>query len=239
MLILDFNGLPGCGKSTYASELYKVLNNQNITCEFLNRNEYFEGSDANQRKFIKYIRLLIPRNFFYIIELCFKFYKKEKIYNRNLSIKDKIWKWLRIGILKDKAHIVAKSEKKGILIIDQGIIQDYVDYTLDKEINDSEILEYKNIYRDIKDKIILVNLNIEQSVSLSRVYKRNRGKYDVDKMTIKKLNEFLELYNTRLKYVREIFNQDFINIELDVSKDEIFDENIEKLSNIIKESSEK
>lgn len=239
MIILDLNGLPGCGKSTYAGELYEILNNQNIECEFFNKNEYINGNNSKQKKIKSYIRLLIPKNFIYIVKLCLKSLKTKKMYQRNMSVKDKIWKWLRVAIINDRVHNIAKKNDDKIVIIDQGIVQDYVDYMLDKKIEENEIIKYEKIYKDLKDRIIIVNLSIEKNISVSRIHKRNREKYDVDKMPEEELKRFLTIYDMKLKMVRKIFNKDFVNIEIDVNNKEEFNKNIEKILKVIMESSER
>lgn len=238
MIILDFNGLPGCGKSTYAKEVYDRLRSENVKCEFFNDNEYLETAQRNKKKIKFYIRILRFKNLIYAFKLLFKFRYKEKDFKRRIKLKDRIWKWIRIIILIDKIHFINKKEDIDVLIIDQGIVQDFTDYVLDKCISEEKISSYSNKYMKLNKKIILVNLEIEEAISINRIKKRNRKKYDVDKMEIHELEIFLKQYSEKLKNVRKVFAKNFVNINLDVNKEENLYYNVNKIIKLIKESSE-
>ena len=188
MIIVDFNGLPGCGKSTYASEVYKKMVSNGDMCYLLNKNEYVL-SDKIGNKINDYMRLLILPNLIYNLKLFSKW--KQNKFDRKISTKEKIWKTLRIVVLYDKIHRLSK--KEGILLIDQGIIQDYADFYINKEHSYNDLLNYAKKYFDIAKKIIIVNCDITEEETIRRIRKRNRKQYDVDKMSDEELEKILKL----------------------------------------------
>lgn len=230
MIIVDFNGLPGCGKSTYVSTLYKKITEAGDICYLFNKNEYMVLHNK-AGKIKDYMRLLLLPNFVYCIKMLLK-WKKTK-FNRKISIKDKIWKTLRIVILDDKIHRLSKIED-GILLIDQGIIQDYADFFIDKELSENEIMRYTNKFADIANKIIFVNCKITVEETIKRIKKRDRKKYDVDKMPEKELKEYLRLQQENLTKIRKKLKQEnFTILDLDTTDSLAIDTNINKIINNI------
>lgn len=220
MIVIDLFGFPGCGKSTIAKKIFEDLKNKNFDIMLFNNNEYIETTHYNTLK--KYIRILLPKNLFFLWNIIIKspkINKKDMILKQ--SLKEKIWKKLRLVVLYD--NLINKNSNK-IILVDQGIIQDFSDYILYREVDDEYILKYLNFFESENDKILFVSCNIEKNIAIERIKKRNRKMFTFDKLSTKELDKIMDLQKNKLNKIIPLIKKDkLISIDTDL---ELFEKNI-------------
>lgn len=223
MILIDFFGFPGCGKSTIAKKIYEDFRKKNIDIMLFNNNEYVDEK-VHSNIILKYIRILLPKNLLFMWNIIIKGPKlnKERIILKQ-SLKERIWKKLRLVILYD-SFVNKKMDK--IILVDQGIIQDFVDYILYRNASDEYIMKYLNYFESENNKIIFVDCNIEKDTAIERIKKRNRNMFSFDKLSEEKLNEILDLQKNKLDKVISLINNKIISIYM--SKD-LLEENAKNI----------
>ena len=230
MIIVDFYGLPGCGKSTITKGVYEKLKKLEIDVNLFNKNEYLEENKIKKNYFKDYIRLLLPHNLNFMFEIIFnmkKYKKNQKILKQDL--KERIWKELRLVILYDK---LAYTKSDSVILVDQGIIQDFSDYLMFRDITSEIIEKYLKKYTQSKNKFIFVNCEISVNESINRIKSRNRKIYAFDYLEDDELNEFLTEQQKILKNIdKEITDKENLNKIKVIPKTEFLEKNIENLVN--------
>ena len=221
MIIVDFYGLPGCGKSTIAKGVYENLKKLQIDVSLFNKNEYLEECKIKKNYLKDYIRLLLPHNLKFIFEIIFnikKYKKNQKVLKYDL--KERIWKELRLVILYDK---LAYTKSDSVILVDQGIIQDFSDYIMFRDITDDVIENYLEKYTQSKNEFIFVNCEISVNESINRIKSRNRKIYSFDYLT--EQQKILKNIN------KEIADKENLNKIKVVPRTEFLENNIENLVN--------
>lgn len=225
MIVIDLFGFPGSGKSTLAFNLYNELRKNNYKVTMLNKNEYLKNVISKKKK-LDYLRLFLPRNIYYYFKIVRKCVKNIK----NESLKIKIWKKIRLVLLHDQIY---KKTNFDFIIIDQGIIQDFAEITLNnKDILDSDIKNYITSFLG-KNKIFFVNCNISLEETKSRIKKRNRKKYSFDFLSNKELDCFLNLEKQRIDLIQSFALDYFQIINVNMQCEVL--ENTKKIIKIIEE----
>ena len=83
------------------------------------------------------------------------------------------------------------------------------------------------------EKIIIVNCDITEKETIRRIRKRNRNRYDVDKMSDEELEKILKLEKENIVKIRKIFgDRNFTTINLNTEKTTIA-ENVNEIVKII------
>lgn len=168
--IIEFFGLPSSGKSTLAQNLAIELEKNNVSYY----NIVYDVSHKSKpyrifcKSFILFKELLkSPHKFFKQISI---------IYNtRQKNLKDLIKvivNWFFItNIIKEN---IANKDRKGYVILDQGVIQAIwsINFNSEREVDYHEILKYT----DIPDYMVIVNAN-EENINkrlLARIGEQSR-----------------------------------------------------------------
>lgn len=225
MIVVDFSGLPGCGKSTLTYKLYNELKEENLIVEMFNKNEYL--NTGNRKKNINdYLRLLLPSNIKFYFKIVYPI-RKHKVSNGvlNYGIKERIWKELRLVLLYDKLVNIRKNID--VVLIDQGIIQDFSDYIMFRNIPKNIFKNYSELYSKSKNSFLFVSYNASVEESMKRIKLRNRKKYKFDFLKNDDLKKFLIEEEKNLKFVTNEFNSNFscllLNSDFNLMKKNISD----------------
>ena len=234
MIVIDLYGLPGCGKSTITYNLYNNLIEQNFKVEMFNKNEYSNIGNRNKNLIIDYLRIFLPRNIKFFFNVIYKI-KKRKSQDKkiilNQTVKERVWKNLRLTLLYDK---LSRNSDFDVVIVDQGIVQDLSEFIMFKKILNEDIQNYFNYYYKSKNTFIFVNLNLSVEKSIERLKNRNRKEYAFDFLDDKNLKLFLTKQRERIDIIDKNIDDRFIKLNL-VSETEKLDKNINLiLDNIVK-----
>ena len=163
-IIIEFNGLPGCGKSAVAHNLIERLSKQEVqvlSCydipEGIEQRFFhalYDGSIPFCYKMAKFIRSYKSSNWSFLYSLRFAWY----FYQRYV-------------------HFI-KSSSSQVLVIEQGLIQLLLSYSFSDVIIDKSLI--KRIIRDIQksvfgEALLLINCEIDVNTSLERITQRGKN----------------------------------------------------------------
>lgn len=183
--IIEFNGLPGAGKTTVTNEIIKILSFNNIDC-------------------LVWKHMLLGQNYSKIYKL---FYFLSKINVKELlylfliatSIKGFDWEMIKRILISERICIAYRthSSNKSVCIIDQGIVQAIASMTLKKEVINTQRFQFYSNKLFARFKCVYVNAIVDLDVSINRLRTRtvdNNGRLD----KINNGRELKELVNRQL-----------------------------------------
>ena len=167
-IIIEFNGLPGSGKTTIACQLRHEL--ESLSCK-VSFNYY-------KRRFHRFALLVFlnPRYWSLIKEIF--------LYSRLFTKKRFLTNILYVASYVRKYNDFADNSKNGILIIDQGFVQSLISLAHQDNLPQSDRLD--NIIRKSgidKMPLFIINCDVEEMVSDDRITSRPKNGCRVEKMS--------------------------------------------------------
>lgn len=196
-MIIDIYGLPGSGKSTLSLNIQKMIseNADYYDVYFFNKNEY--DTTNNISKNLWFYLKLIDGNFWRMYnKISRKIIRNKKI--KHQKIKYKIRDAVRLSILY--SFILSKVDEEKIFIIDQGIIQDFIELLIKYGINEDYIIrDYLNMV--LLPQIVFVFCDVCEEQCVERIRKRNRKDFDFDFLSD---DELYTYFMKEQKYIKKI-----------------------------------
>lgn len=191
-LILEFNGLPGSGKSTISSELESLFNNNGISSI---RSYYSKGFHRNNKT------LFLNPKWCYVI-ICLFFFAM-KVYPR----KDR-----KSGVIAFVSYLrmytdYLRAAQDTILIADEGLVQAITSFFhLDAISSHRQIERFLSFIKKDKIEFIRVDCQNEIDIAFSRIKGRGETGARLDVMEGKELMEALVVQSDNLRLIRDIFS---------------------------------
>ena len=218
MIVLDFFGLPGSGKSTISHELAILLKEEGFIVS-----EPSYDLDHTYSKYVRMIKKLIFATLWIILHFDVSRILVGYLLKKQ-CLKQSISNIVNIGY---KRMYIELNKKTDILIFDEGLAQGAVSACF---LNDLDIFETYNIITDkIKFKIINIYVYVTNDKAIERMKARNTFNSRIEQeqdesVRISMMSEFYNLCN-KLELNGKIFINSQKNIDI----------NVQKLTTLIKE----
>lgn len=165
--IIEFNGIPGSGKTTIASELKTILEKENKSvCLY---SDFYKINCHNRLKQLKDLLFY----FFYFMDYFLLLMRITKKIKRD-------YKYILSSAINFCGKIdLYKNSKEDFIIVDQGIIQEIesIFFLNDCNTEFGEVFELINKYFD---KLFIVNTFLKVEVACERINKRKNGSSRAD-----------------------------------------------------------
>lgn len=202
-IIVEFNGLPGSGKTTISKLLKKKLEDS--------------GHSVITQYFRYYWqRYTIP---FLIIPYCPKLYKKVRAYSETILPVQKRTHMHSFVYFLRMYNQIKKYSKADFALIDQAFIQDSVSLGWLDPMPHSE--KYEAIVNELKIRnveFIRVDCVNNINLSMERIKKRPQIGHFFESINNSQLEEILKIQSNNFDYIRDVFSSVFDNqtiIEID------------------------
>jgi len=206
-LILEFNGLPGSGKTTNSSVLEAELNKLEIPV--VSYSDFLSNEGKNN--ILRLTKALLNVPFFITIKIT--------LLGFSLKNNDKLWRILTCIYVFEK-YILFNKEATGVLIVDQGIIQGIISLfhlnnhiSRKQERNINSILSFMN-----KKNVIIVNSICEVGLVCERLSQRKHNGSRFHDMNSMELEKNLMIQNSLFDKIRNLIiqkNMSQININME------------------------
>lgn len=189
-MVIEFNGLPGTGKTTVSHVLGQLLEASGIRCAYT-----YELQESKLKRYFSYLydgSIVVA----YLVKKIIDDIKPERP-ERNKMI-FLVVKYYRMYLNYKK---LCENE---ILIIDQGIVQALISIAYNDHITSSKGVE--NLFRYLKKKkitFLCVNCNTDSLLSFERIKKRNQKGGRLDVLDGQELVQILDLQKENFEMIRE------------------------------------
>lgn len=204
-LIIEFNGIPGAGKTTTAIEVKKRLRDMKIR-------EISAGEIKGYRRSYKEIMASRELRSVYILFLKAFLFVRPITWERLKHMNKTFSYWLGM-----KQLCTSKNRKNKICVLDQGIVQRFVSMAYLGEIrNEKKYYKYIAQVMDTLDNLICVNCIVDADISMMRMRARkpNGGRlHQID--DDRELKNILELQKKQFEEIRRIAIKDAVAIDMD------------------------
>ena len=206
MLIYEFNGLPGTGKTTLSDYLFERLKEK---YKVGTRIDLHTDLYKNRNLRIKIAAILAPNLIKYNL-LILK-------YSAQYGLTRERLKWAgRLILLHYLINSALKKKLYDILLIDEGIVQHLTSIPHSKIIKNNKV-QHKlfELFSQKYQNSIIINCNINRNINAHRLKKRNRlgSRFDMEK--VESLIPLLEVKEMNLHIVREYLKSNK-SIEIDM-----------------------
>lgn len=207
-VIIEFNGLPGSGKTTIARALGNSIESMGMTVSY----HYYRH---NYQMYPKSI-LLSPK---YIPVV-----KALSDYARLLPNRQYMPRVLTmVNFLRMYRNFI-KDRGSDFLLIDQGIIQSFISLAHQDQLKKSPRLEkaFKCMHLD-NLPVLFVNCNVREDTSNARIISRSSNGCRVESMTDEARHRTLKMQEDNFSYLREVIKESltsYIDINTDNSVDD-------------------
>lgn len=192
-LIVEFNGIPGAGKTTTALEVGKSFRNKKIRELSPKKITGYRGNyrDIIWSKEIRDVYLIFLR-----VLLLIRPVTRERLKFMNMTF----GYWLGIRKL-----CIPENQKNGICVLDQGVIQGFVSMAyLGKIRNEDKYYECIRKVISRLDNVVFVNCIVDADTSIMRMYSRkSKGSRLYQIRDRKEQKEILKMQNRQLESIRE------------------------------------
>ncbi len=209
MKIIEFAGLPGCGKSTVSRQLEENLRKKGYSVK--TRENLMKGVEEGKK---------ILRNPFLWFSALRLF-----LYSSKYKSSDKYDYCIRILFMKKQLEKVIRSNKKEIIILEEGIIQDLtaIAYKEPARQNQYSIRALK-VLKHIRKHSYYVNCSLSVELDIERIKRRGRRdkKYGADKEEAE-LKELLLIKRENLDFFISESGVKYLNINMEKNVKEIAD----------------
>lgn len=222
-MLIDFNGLPGCGKSTVARELLSLLSDQSRKCLFLQT----EIERVSKRK-LTLLFLLVKSIFSSRIKILFIYFRLlAEFKNGGIKLAINAWKNYCICFSSAKANDT-------IIIADQFVIQSILSCYYDVQIKDFSGVRklVGHAERDFR-YCLFVDVECSSETAAQRIAKRKTHGGRLDDLEINSLKAILETQIHNLDFIKQSVNRAHV-ITIDSSDTPAL--NSRKIEEMIKES---
>lgn len=201
-VILEFNGLPGSGKTAISKELMEL--------ESSSKEEYVLYEDVLKDEFPKSKLLEIGWLLFLFINpsnLLFLYYSLSLFKNVEQITSERLRRMYRLMRMYFIYKRIFKKIKPRVIIVDQGILQQILSILYLDSLKNEVVI--KKLFLYIKKTIpsyCLVNTNVPVHQVVGRI--RNRGKLDsrIDLLSADQILPALELQRENLEKIRSLLS---------------------------------
>ncbi len=180
MIFIEFNGFPGCGKSTISEELALICLKNNIQCKLYDITPKGSPLKAKLSLVWRFLRSLGMSNFQFnlsVIKLLFYDWKADPA-NRAIKL---LYIALMI-IFNNDIRIESKKNIHQIIVIDQGLVQFIISTVYFNKFPPQKILlDIIKHFSGIKTNYMIVNCNLDIDIALKRLTarcKQAEGRFD-------------------------------------------------------------
>ncbi len=165
--LIEFNGLPGCGKTTTVDELIKIFQSVQVNAATLDDVYFYK----EKNKFSKLITLLLA--VFSIKEFNINFSIIRYFLKFNFTIERFIY-MLRLIKVYYQIRKVMMSGSYNVIILEEGIIQYIASISHIDNIKDEDMLKelVEKIFRKFR-RVLCVNCELDISEVIKRIRQRN------------------------------------------------------------------
>ena len=169
--IIEFVGLPGCGKSTLARELISTLSKENVIMtyhDFFSKKKLFILSNRTIFTPFIFIYYLFRFNYWTVIKSIWQFARQYPI-NEIRFVRV-------IFLIRLYENIQKKLKIKCIIILDEGFIQFISSIPHDIVIKENELLQKLLItWENIVENTLFVDCRLSVEEDIDRIRKRNKN----------------------------------------------------------------
>lgn len=211
-MILELNGLPGCGKTTLKQEI--AAENKDIAVIGVAE---FRGK--NLSVFLKLL-LIISRFFIQFLPKNFGFYRKCRRLFSNPSaaghgISSFYEDTISIMYMVYLFHSYRKF-KGSYLLTDEGILQSLASVCTEKKVSLPALEAVTEQLAALDNSIMLVHCDCSTEESYRRINVRNRNDSAIDKLKGEELKAYLCSYEQQLKVLREKVFKRYMSMNIDM-----------------------
>lgn len=220
-IIIEFNGLPGVGKSTVAKELEQLIQERGITCyrSYLKR-------PINKRV----VSLLFSPELFRLLPSVLRYSRK---YRGGFSKYRYVLGFLMI--CRQYRHFLT-DVKSGVLVIDQGVAQEYISIAHVETICNSEhLLKTTNAVKKDGISFIRVDCDVQEKKVFERLKERSNGGSRLECNEDAEIYRLLKIQQNNLQIVRETMDNSVINAHITIDTLNSPRENAELIWNFVYE----
>lgn len=219
-IIIEFNGLPGSGKTTISKILKEKLTKDygiEVKSRYARRSRHRKA----------YSILLCPRYYRLLISLnkYSKLYGTKRSFVRRLSI---------ANFVREYYNFVFDN-KKCALLIDQGIVQGIISFAHQDSLTTSEYLDDVLLNCGFeKLPIVIVNCNIDIEEAVKRLNQRPQNGCRVEKMSKENMLQTMKTQCRNFSIIRSLLESKFSQlIMIDINTDAFPEENAYRIIHAI------
>jgi len=204
---MEFNGLPGCGKTTTVNELVNILRAEGIHVLTL-QDVYFYRETTRLRKMLHFIRPLFSYKTAHVNLKIVRFLLQFK-----MSV-SRLLDALRLMKLYDQLVRVYETIDCDVILLEEGLIQYTASIPLTDHMSEnraaSELIE--SMFGKF-NKILVVNCDLHKEAIIRRITQRCADNHEMRRRKIDSLNETemsksLDVYYENLVKLRRCVNTD-------------------------------
>lgn len=219
-VVIEFNGLPGCGKTTTARALRDTFAESHYSSVFSYYKSSWFRKKIGQLFWYKNIRLLIrllrlalsQKNFFASLPGVLAICRYNQMYN------------------------MFAQNGEDILIIDQGIVQGFLSMSHTNAIANIILLDKIARHLHFKDlSLIMVNCDISVKESLKRIKERQTNGGRLDKMSFLDLVKALRVQDNNLQIIRSCIMGNIPLACITINTHDTVKDNVEKIIRLYNE----
>lgn len=205
-VIVEFNGLPGSGKTTIAREVKKELEKEGKKVVL----QFFKAKwDKNC-----YSMLLYPSYW----RLVFGMYRYSGFYQAGGNL----YRSLLLASFVRMYREFVKMGKDDFLLLDQAVIQLFISVAHQNEFLCTQELEcLLKLIKFNEMPIVIVNCNVKENVSNQRIEKRSLNGSRVESMSFQERYSTLEIQTRNFNIIRDVVRRlypDLLYIDIDTSE---------------------
>lgn len=222
MYIIEFNGLPGCGKSTLCDEIISDFNEKNIISlrDVINYN-----SSNSTKNFINLMKILFNYKLILFNLAVLKFSLSYGFdFNRLIFA-------ARLIKLNGNLYYYSKKNPNLIAILDEGYIQYITSIPHTIELNISDDLKKMIKYIRSKHSFKFIHCEIDEETNYLRLFNRDNVARRFDSLSESELSETLMMKYRNIHTIRFLIDKEKDGVQIDTSK--TIDTNVRYINNIL------
>ena len=220
MKIIEFCGLPGCGKTTICERLienFKVCSsNTNVYCR---KDVYF----FKRRIWDSYLISRCTPMFFKFYKILNNFIKEYRKGNKRYI--DRIYR-LYVKLYKISIHY-----SDSIVILDEGIVQHITSLAHQQKIVNSVSFVRLVDFLFSNFEITVINCCIDMNETIRRIKKRNNENDRFNLSDVDEIKKILNIKNNNINIILEQFHGIRYDLDMNCSVEEIYNELLKLLLN--------
>ena len=209
-VIIEFNGLPGSGKTTIARALGNTIESMEMSVSY----HYYRHNYQMHPK-----SLLLTPKYIPVVKALSDYVKllpKGQYMPRILSM---------VNFLRMYRNFT-KDKKSDFLLIDQGIIQSFISLSHQDQLTKSPRLNkaIKSMHLDTLP-VLFVNCHVRENISNARIMSRASNGCRVESMTEEIRHRTLKTQEENFSYLREVIKESFASY-IDINTDNSVDDSL-------------
>lgn len=227
-LIIEFNGIPGSGKTTLSNDLIADLKDSENSIESLKK-LLKKPSKRNIRQLISFLIKIKPSSLkagYYVLMDLFR--------NKKID-KDNLLRIYALIIVFDFYQKKGSKDLKEIIVADDGIIQQVISLYFGSELRlDQYLTKFIKYTKKRIPNLIIININLNIDQTFNRLKKRNSNISRIQTVDEITALQILRVQENNFKEIRKIINE--VGIEsFDITTEISRESNVMLLENYIKE----